>query len=349
MKKFTIKKFSKKNSTLIYSAISVGIILSAVLFAGILRDGYLAKVESLVKNSAIEKSAGPLVSFGFMSGESAVVQHASVGFELDKYVVDPSPENGRTGDEYFANVINQCVFHSAESFAPLCTICTLKDADGNVIGTGAVGEELDQDYSASSVINIDITPEIENPPSTDVQKVHSVMVEICKEVNGCTPGYWRQDQHFGSWVNPPYTPVDPLTTFRVAFELEDFSGPITMKSKGGSGGGPAPTLVDTQTDPSDDITLLDAIWAQGGDQNKMGRHATASLLNAANPIVNFNTSLDESEIIRLVQVAYGKIADVNETFEAGDFEQIGDILAAANEAGGDNHCPLGNNPLPEAP
>jgi hypothetical protein len=348
MKKTTVKKLSKKNSILIYSVISVGIVLSGVLLTGLVREGYLAKVETLVKNSTIEKLVGPLVSFGFMSGESTVIQHATVGFTLDKYVVDPSPENGKTGDEYFANIVSQCVFHSQESFEPLCAICTLKDADGNVIGTGVVGEALDENYVASSVVNIDVTPEIENPPSTDVQKVHNVKIEICKEVNGCTPGYWRQDQHFGSWINPPYSPVNPLTTFRVAFDLEDLDAPITMQTNGGPGSGPI--IIDTFGTATDDITLLDAIWAQGGGENKMGRHATAALLNAANPIVNFNTSLDETEIIRLVQIAYGKIAvDVNGIFVPGDFEQIGDVFAAANEAGGDNHCPLGNNPLPEAP
>jgi hypothetical protein len=107
-------------------------------------------------------------------------------------------------------------------------------------------------------------------------------------------------------------------------------------------------MIDTFSDGTDDLTLLDAIWAQGGGENKMGRHATASLLNAANPIVNFNTLLDESEIIRLVQVAYGKIADVNGIFVAGDFEAIGDVFASSNDLGEDT-CPLGNNPLPGGP
>ena len=121
-----------------------------------------------------------------------------------------------------------------------------------------------------------------------------------------------------------------------------------MKTNGGPEGGPAPTKVDTFGSSSDDITLLDAIWAQGGDQNKMGRHATAALLNDANLIVDFNPSLDEAEIIRLVQVAYGKIPDVNGIFSAGDFEDIGDVFAASNDLG-DDSCPLGLNPLQEAP
>jgi hypothetical protein len=349
-----------KNSTLIYSAVSIGIVLAGVLFGGLIRDGYLEKVEYLVKNSVVEKLVGPLVSFGFMSEESVVIDHASVGFALDKFVVDPSPETGWTGDEYFANVVSQCVFHSEESFEPLCAICTLKDADGNVIGTGVVGETFDQNYVASSIVNIDIVPEIENPPSNDVQKVHDVKVEICKQVNGCTPGYWRQTQHFGSWIEtiPPYSPIDPPppppTTFRAAFGLDDIVVPInpiiynTIEIDTHPGGGPSFIISDTFADPNDDITLLDAIWAKGDDEGKLARHGTAALLNDAHPTIPFNAQLDEAEIIRLVQIAFGKINDSNGIYQAGDFNEIGTLFASANEAGGENHCPLGNNPL-EAP
>ena len=340
------KRLGMKKSTIIYSIISFGIAISGIMFAGIFREGYMDKVEDLVKNASFEKFVGPIISFGFLSESSPIIEHATVGFELDKFVVDPTLETGWTGDEYFANVISQCVFHSADSFEPLCVICRLKDADGNVIGAGMF-ESPDQ-YIGSTIVNIDIAPDPENPLSNDVQKVHDVEVDICQKNEGCTPGYWRQEQHFGSWTNPPYSPVTPLTTFRVAFELEDFTGDITMKTNGGPEGGPAPTKIDEYLDSTDDITLLDAIWAQGGGENKMGRHATAALLNDANTIVNFNPALDTAEIIRLVQVAYGKIPDDTGMFDAGDFEDIGDVFAASNDLG-DDSCPLGLNPLQEAP
>jgi len=41
-----------------------------------------------------------------------------------------------------------------------------------------------------------------------------------------------------------------------------------------------------------------------------------------------------------------KIPDVNAVFQAGDFNEIANLFETANEAGGDQHCPLGNNPLP---
>ena len=122
---------------------------------------------------------------------------------------------------------------------------------------------------------------------------------------------------------------------------------ISMKSNGG--GGKASQLVDDPDDPgSDVITLLDAIWAQGGNENKMGRHATASLLNAANPDVTFDPVLTELEIKRLVQIVYGTISD-DGIVSQGDFNQIGDIFATSNDLG-DDTCPVGLNPLvPEAP
>jgi len=340
------KRLGMKKSTIVYSVISFGIAISGIMFAGILRDGYMDKVQDLVKNASLEKFVGPIISFGYLSESSPIIEHATVGFELDKFVADPTPETGWTGDEYFANVVSQCVFHSADSFDPLCVICRLKDADGNVIGAGMV--ESFEEYVGSTIVRIDVDPNPENPLSNDVQKVHEVQVDICQKNEGCTPGYWRQEQHFGSWTNPPYSPVDTLTTFREAFNLLLVdTGPITMKTDAGQGG-KASTKVDTFVSSSDDITLLDAIWAQGGGENKMGRHATAALLNSVNPIVNFNPTLDTAEIIRLVQVAYGKILDDTGTFEAGDFEDIGDVFAASNDLG-DDSCPLGLNPLSEAP
>jgi len=337
-----------KKSTMIYFSVFFGIILGGMMIvSAIAGDGYMSKIKKLVNNATVENYVGPFLTFGVLAEDSPIIEHASVGFEVDNFVVDPTPENGWTGDEYFANVISQCVFHSQENFAPLCVICRLKDANGNVIAAGSV-QSFSEKYIASSIVRIDLEPDPENPLSNDVQKAHNVEINICQLNKGCTPGYWRQDQHFGSWDPDDIfglSPVNPLTTFRVAFDLEDLNAPITMKTKGGTASGPAPTLVDTFGNPSDDITLLDAVWAQGDDENKMGRHATASLLNAVNDDVMFNTIQDVDEIIRLVHVAYGKIADINGDFQAGDFNEIADVFVSSNEL----ECPLGNNPLKEAP
>ena len=117
---------------------------------------------------------------------------------------------------------------------------------------------------------------------------------------GCTPGFWKQEQHFDSWVG--FAPDD---SFEEVFDVD-----VTLRA-GGKG-------------TVDDPTLLDALNATGGGVNALARHAVAALLNASNTDVasDFTTA----QVIALVQDA----------IETGDFETAHQLLAAANEQG----CPL---------
>jgi hypothetical protein len=65
---------------------------------------------------------------------------------------------------------------------------------------------------------------------------------------GCTPGYWKQEQHFGNW-QAPYAPNDLFDTY---FE-DAFPG----------------------------LTLLEVLTQGGGGLQALGRHTVAGLLNAA--------------------------------------------------------------------
>lgn len=104
---------------------------------------------------------------------------------------------------------------------------------------------------------------------------------------GCTPGYWRQDHHFDSWTT--YSPSDSYdATFGVDGSF---------------------------------ATLLDAVWARGGGENALARHAVAALLNAASPGVDYLYT--EADVISMVQSAYA----------SGDFEGIKNLFAAENEMG----------------
>lgn len=91
-------------------------------------------------------------------------------------------------------------------------------------------------------------------------------------LEGCTPGYWRQEQHFDSWVPTGYAPID---NFETVFG------------------------VDATFDPTD---LLTAVWLGGGGENALARHAVAALLNAASPDVNYSFTV--AEVIAGVQNAY---------------------------------------------
>lgn len=138
-----------------------------------------------------------------------------------------------------------------------------------------------------------------------VYKVSLCAKCIDDDYEGCTPGYWRQGQHFDSWVG--YLPGD--------FFVDVFGRSITVKGRpmGVKGGKP----IDI-TNP----TLLQALKANGGGINALARHAVAALLNAA--AVNFMYS--EGEVITMVQGA----------IDSGDIESIKNELAEQNELG----CPL---------
>ena len=77
---------------------------------------------------------------------------------------------------------------------------------------------------------------------------------------GCTPGYWKQSQHFGSWT-APYT---PNTQFSAVFE-NAFPG----------------------------MTLLQVLGQGGGGLKALGRHTVAALLNGASADVDADMTAQE--------------------------------------------------------
>lgn len=156
-------------------------------------------------------------------------------------------------------------------------------------------------------------------------------VVFCRYVNqfnpgdeGCTPGYWKQEQHFGSWTNPPYDPYS--TQLQDVFNFAGVNGQI---------GGLA-----------DDL-MLDALSYSGGS-GKLGaaqimlRAAVAAVLNAANGGVQYAFTLGEV------------INDVNEQLQSGTRDSMLALATQLDDANngvfdnpdGGESCPLGLNPLP---
>jgi hypothetical protein len=88
------------------------------------------------------------------------------------------------------------------------------------------------------------------------------------DYEGCTPGYWKQQIHFGQWSG-----VSPTDSFTAVF---------------GVNGG--------------EITLLEALKAKGGGTNALGRHAAAAYLNSTSPIISYMLTADE--VIAIVQLGY---------------------------------------------
>lgn len=86
---------------------------------------------------------------------------------------------------------------------------------------------------------------------------------------GCTPGYWKQSQHFFAWT-APYAPTTP---FSAVFE-NAFPGK----------------------------TLLDVLKLGGGGLNALGRHTVAALLNAASSDVDYDRSV--AKVIAMFNEVY---------------------------------------------
>jgi hypothetical protein len=77
---------------------------------------------------------------------------------------------------------------------------------------------------------------------------------------GCTPGYWKQPQHFGNWT----APYDPNDLFSEHFE-NAFPG----------------------------MTLLQVLSQGGGGLKALGRHTVAALLNSASAGVDYEFTTAE--------------------------------------------------------
>lgn len=106
----------------------------------------------------------------------------------------------------------------------------------------------------------DVVARTVNNRRTEVEPPHD-------DFQGCSPGYWKQSQHFDSWVT--YHIGDSFKTiFNVNYKQ----------------------------------TLLQALQQNGGKEKALGRQAVAALLNAANPQVNYFYS--QTQIINIVQTAF---------------------------------------------
>ena len=98
-----------------------------------------------------------------------------------------------------------------------------------------------------------------------------IVVDGCTQdgMAGCTPGFWKQRQHFQYWTSP-YTTT---TQFSAVF-ADAFAGQ----------------------------TLLQVLGNGGGGLNALGRHTVAALLNAANADVDYG--MTPAAVIAAFNAAY---------------------------------------------
>lgn len=116
---------------------------------------------------------------------------------------------------------------------------------------------------------------------------------------GCTPGYWKQEQHLDSWVAAGYSPAQTLES---VFDVPDSYG-------------------------LDNYTLLEALSFGGGSGTTAAarillRAGVAALLNSAHPDVDYPSTTAEV------------IADVNTALASGSRSTM---LALATSLDADNN------------
>lgn len=125
--------------------------------------------------------------------------------------------------------------------------------EGEVLGNEAQTDSMSVD------VKLRAYPSLQNP------------YFLCdgRKLEGCTPGYWKQKQHFGDWALP-YTPD---TLFSSVFE-NAFPGK----------------------------TFHQVLNLTGGGLKALGRHAVAALLNSVNPEVDY--AFSEAEVIQMFNDVY---------------------------------------------
>lgn len=121
---------------------------------------------------------------------------------------------------------------------------------------------------------------------------------------GCTPGYWKQEQHFGNWAPSIPTGTNATKFFDVFTVCDQFNNCSYQ-------GLPA------------DLTLLEALNLNGGDFYALARHAASAYLNSTNDDVDFGLSKNDI------------IVGVVNAFKTGNLD-IKATLEQANE----KNCPL---------
>lgn len=152
---------------------------------------------------------------------------------------------------------------------------------------------------------------------------------------GCTPGYWRECQHFDSWGATGFKVTDTFNSvFGVSAYVDCKGTPYTLldvmylngNSYTCSNHNPKKNNQNAHPDgPPASCTNGTAFDGLGGDPvcPNLGFHAAAALLNAAHPSVNFGYTA--GELITLFQKNY-------QTNAAG----LKDSLAMLNQ----RECPL---------
>jgi hypothetical protein len=190
------------------------------------------------------------------------IDDAKVLFNIVPRVVTPDH-----GQKYFQNVVDQCIFSSMDVIPkPLCVRCKILDMAGKIIGKGEVFDPA-KSYTPPEKIIIPITSEPPVPEGTPafnvVNELSAVQLSVCAPGGqGCSLGFWKNHA-----TSPPWQTYNTGDIYATVFGLASPQKDLKIKVNN----------VDIKLK---DVTLLQALNAQGGGLNNLARQSVAALLNS---------------------------------------------------------------------
>lgn len=221
---------------------------------------------------------------------------------------------GFSGGEFYIESFDALDDDSGQKFEARIDGTTLLAPESTNLGDGSVQTVT---ITTEHVFYDQFSLEYEGSGATDNIKLCSLVVE--RGEDGCTPGYWKQEQHWGSWAVPLDTKYGDV--FEACWDADANSG---------AGDYAYYELQKPESGNLCSLTLLDGLSLRGGGVNAMARHAAAAYLNAASPDVEYYWTAGEIEDL------------VNEALTVGGIEDVHGQLADMNE----RYCPLGRSELP---
>jgi hypothetical protein len=168
----------------------------------------------------------------------------------------------------------------------------------------------------------------------DTQEVH-LDVYDSPTLEYCSPGYWKQPQHFGSY---PLSDVTILgVTYPAVYPYLYLGHPATKYGEVFGDGVVDPTNSDGDGIPYsiENLTFPEAIGLGGGGLNMLTRHSGAGYLNA----MTLSYGLSPQQVLDLTNAA----------FLGGAGSTAFNTAVNALNALAIENCSLGNAPLPGGP
>jgi len=180
-----------------------------------------------------------------------MIDKAMVDFTITQITVTSTID----GTPFFRNEITECIFETDDTITfDTCVICKITDGGEPAItlAEGRVDIPFPPGIEKNVIITVPLTRTWEEG-ARDVRNVHAVIIAVCDEEDGggegCTPGFWKQSQHFGHWET--FSPGDDYETI--------FGVQIVIK--------------EPNNNMNNMPTLLEALKAQGGAQHALARHS----------------------------------------------------------------------------